>query len=116
MHPPNSTLFISILFSSSFKVNNNIGYHRLFILKNVYGGIRNMLVNSWRRSAVPAICEVLSRVNSCGGNVISNNITYAPVVHANHARGVEDVLIKDKQILDDWWKQKQWEMARTQWA
>ena len=53
---------------------------------------------------------------NCGGNVISNNITYAPVVHANDASGVEEVLTKDKQLLDDWWKQKQWEIKRTQWA
>lgn len=31
---------------------------------------------------------------------------YSPVIHANDARGVEDVLMRDKERLDRWWEEK----------
>ena len=76
------------------------------------------LLNSAREASGFSWNELIASTGGLngGGNVVNNNITYAPVVHANDARGVEDVLSKDKQMLDDWWKQKQWETARTQWA
>lgn len=76
------------------------------------------MLNSAREASGFSWTELIASTGGLngGGNVISNNITYAPVVHANDSRGVEDVLSKDKQMLDDWWKQKQWEIKRTQWA
>lgn len=76
------------------------------------------LLNSARENSGFSWTELIAITGGLngGGNLISNNITYAPVVHANDARGVEDVLSKDKQMLDDWWKHKQWETARTNWA
>jgi hypothetical protein len=76
------------------------------------------LLNSAREASGFSWTELIASTGGLngGGNVVNNNITYAPVVHANDARGMEDALSKDKQLLDDWWKQKQWELARTQWA
>jgi hypothetical protein len=76
------------------------------------------LLNSAREASGFSWTELIASTGGLngGGNVVSNNITYAPVIHANDARGIEDVLSKDKQLLDDWWGKRQWEMARSQWA
>ncbi len=76
------------------------------------------LLNSAREASGFSWTELIASTGglNAGGNVVNNNFTYAPVVHANDARGVEQTLNKDKQFLNEWWEKRQWEMARSQWA
>lgn len=75
------------------------------------------LLNSAREASGFSWNELLASTGGLngGGPVINNNFSYSPTIHTDDSKGMEEVLRRDKQYLDDWWEKRQWELARNQW-